>query len=113
MATAAVNKTKASTSVNSVARNTRKKPVKQVEEVKEMIPVKRAGRERKHLPTMLTLKQASESIGVNLFTIKEWCKSGQVPHVKSGKRYLINEAALIKFLGGTDNTNASDDADRN
>lgn len=54
----------------------------------------------KRLPTMLTLKEASALIGVNLFTVKVWCKEGRFPFVKSGTRYLINEAHLLKFLGG-------------
>ena len=51
-------------------------------------------------PVMLTIKEASEYvIGLSEYQIRKLCKSGKLPCITAGKRYLINRDVLLKFLG--------------
>lgn len=49
---------------------------------------------------MLTIKEASEYVvGLSEYQIRKLCKSGELPCIVAGKRYLINRDVLLKFLG--------------
>jgi excisionase family DNA binding protein len=51
-------------------------------------------------PVMLTIKEASEYvIGLSEYQIRKLCKSGKLPCITAGKRYLINRDVLLRFLG--------------
>ena len=51
--------------------------------------------------TMLTIKEAAALVdGLTEYRVREMCRSGELPCLKAGKKYLINKAILIKFLGG-------------
>ena len=48
---------------------------------------------------MLTISQAAERVpGLSKWRIREMCLSGELPHIKAGKKYLINEQVLIGYL---------------
>jgi len=48
---------------------------------------------------MLTINEAAERVqGLSKWRIRELCISGELPHLKAGKKYLINEQVLIKYL---------------
>ncbi len=52
--------------------------------------------------TMLTIKEAAALVdGLKEYRIREMCKSGELPCVKAGKKYLINKDVLFRFLGGS------------
>lgn len=51
-------------------------------------------------PKMLTLRQAAELSGLGYSVIRRFCLSGQLAHIKSGTKYLVNEAVLKVFLEG-------------
>ena len=52
-------------------------------------------------PVMLTIKEASEYvIGLSEYQIRKLCKSGKLPCIMAGKKYLINKDTLYKFLSG-------------
>jgi excisionase family DNA binding protein len=48
---------------------------------------------------MLTINEAAEFVpGLSKWRIRQMCVSGELPHLKAGKKYLINEHVLLKFL---------------
>ena len=48
---------------------------------------------------LLTIKEAAKLIdGLTEYRIRQLCISGKLPSFKAGKKYLINEQALIKFV---------------
>ena len=50
---------------------------------------------------MLTIKEAAALVdGLTEYRVRQLCRSGELPCIKAGKKYLINKAILIKFLGG-------------
>ena len=50
---------------------------------------------------MLTIKEAAALVdGLTEYRVLELCRSGELPTVKAGKKYLINKNTLIRFLGG-------------
>ena len=52
-------------------------------------------------PTMLTIKQAAALVdGLTEYRVRELCKSGELPCIMAGKKYLINKDTLYKFLSG-------------
>lgn len=58
------------------------------------------------LPTMLTLAQASEMTGLSYHTIRTWCLSGQLPHIRAGGsrgKILLTVENLRRFLSNEKN----------
>ncbi|MBQ1903971.1 MAG: helix-turn-helix domain-containing protein [Ruminococcus sp.] len=50
-------------------------------------------------PTMLTIKEAAALVqGLTEYRVRELCKSGELPCIMAGKKYLINKDTLYKFL---------------
>ena len=48
---------------------------------------------------LLTIKEAAQFVdGLTEYRIRQLCLSGKLPCFKAGKKYLINENALLKFL---------------
>ena len=48
---------------------------------------------------MLTINEAAECVpGLSKWRIREMCISGELPHMKAGKKYLINEQVLVWYL---------------
>lgn len=48
---------------------------------------------------LLTIKEAAQLVnGLTEYRIRQLCISGKLPCFKAGKKYLINEQALIKFV---------------
>ena len=51
--------------------------------------------------TMLTIKEAAKLVqGLTEYRVRELCKSGELPCIMAGKKYLINKDTLYKFLSG-------------
>ena len=51
--------------------------------------------------TMLTIKEAARLVdGLSEYRIRMMCKSGQIPCIMAGKKYLINKDNLFEFLRG-------------
>ena len=49
--------------------------------------------------TMLTIKEAAELVqGLTEFRVRELCRTGELPCIMAGKKYLINKDILYKFL---------------
>ena len=50
---------------------------------------------------MLTIKEAAKLVeGLTEYRIRTMCKSGQIPCIMAGKKYLINKDKLFEFLYG-------------
>ena len=50
-------------------------------------------------PVMLTINEAAELVkGLSAFRIRKLCISGELPHFRAGKKYLINQEILFRFL---------------
>ena len=45
------------------------------------------------------ISQASKTTGLSKYFLRNGCKDGSIPHIKSGTVYLINVPALLKKLG--------------
>lgn len=45
------------------------------------------------------IPQACATTGLSQHFLREGCKAGTVPHIKSGSSYLINVPALLRQLG--------------
>ena len=51
------------------------------------------------LARMLTINEAAERVpGLSKWRIREMCVSGELPHLKAGKKYLITEQVLVGYL---------------
>lgn len=42
---------------------------------------------------------ASKTTGLSQYFLRQGCKDGSVPHIKSGTVYLVNVPALLRKLG--------------
>ncbi len=52
--------------------------------------------------TMLTIKEAAALVdGLTEYRVRQLCRSGELPTVKAGKKYLINKDNLLRFLSST------------
>ena len=45
------------------------------------------------------IREATETTGFSAYFLRNGCKDGSVPCVKSGRTYLVNIPALLKRLG--------------
>lgn len=51
--------------------------------------------------TMLTIKEAAALVdGLTEYRVRQLCRSGELPCIKAGKKYLINKDVLFRYLGG-------------
>ncbi len=50
----------------------------------------------------LSITDACRATGLSKHYLRNGCKDGTVPHIKSGIKYLINVPALLKQLGAED-----------
>jgi excisionase family DNA binding protein len=49
---------------------------------------------------ILTIPEAAALMGLSEFTVRSLCKSGTIPYVADGKKFLINKAVLIICMLG-------------
>ena len=50
---------------------------------------------------MLTIKEAAALVdGLTEYRVRQLCRSGELPCIKAGKKYLINKDVLFRYLGG-------------
>jgi len=45
-----------------------------------------------------SITDACRTTGLSMYFLREGCRSGEVPHVRSGKKYLVNVPALLRKL---------------
>tara|TARA_Y100000310_G_C20004888_1_gene500216 strand:+ start:165 stop:347 length:183 start_codon:yes stop_codon:yes gene_type:complete len=51
-------------------------------------------------PLLLGLKEASELLGIGKATVRDLVRSGELPHIRIGKRILIPVTALKLWAEG-------------
>ena len=52
------------------------------------------------IATLLTINEAAALVdGLTPFRVREWCKSGELPCIMAGGKYLINKSVLLEFIG--------------
>lgn len=51
------------------------------------------------VPPFQKIAEASKTTGLSQYYLRNGCRDGSVPHIKSGTVYLINVPALLKNLG--------------
>ncbi|MCL2774217.1 MAG: helix-turn-helix domain-containing protein [Oscillospiraceae bacterium] len=52
---------------------------------------------------LLTIKQAAKVIdGLTEYRIRQLCRTEELPYIRAGKKYLINEQTLINFIESLD-----------
>lgn len=50
------------------------------------------------LPRMRTIKAAAQELDIPEYALRRWVKSGAVPAVNTGRKFLVNLDKLIDFL---------------
>ena len=50
------------------------------------------------IPTMETIKTASEQPGLSYDYLRKLCLQGKIVYVRAGSKYLINMEKLVDFL---------------
>lgn len=48
-----------------------------------------------------SIRDACRSTGLSQFFLRTGCRNGTVPHVRCGKRYMVNVPELLAKLSGT------------
>jgi excisionase family DNA binding protein len=51
---------------------------------------------------VLTVQQAAERVGLPAYTLRRWCRDGQLYHVRAGRKIFIPANRLIQFLSGAE-----------
>ena len=52
-------------------------------------------------PRMLTIKEAARLVdGLSEYRIRQMCIKNILPHIKAGKKYLINQDVFLEFIKG-------------
>ena len=84
------------------AMNNKKTSNKQKESMKvvESVPNKKEMREEQEqkAPLMLTIDETASKSGLSAYTIRTWIKTGVLPYVLIGRKYLISLDNFCKFL---------------
>lgn len=52
-------------------------------------------------PPFQKIREACATTGLSQFYLRNGCKNGSIPHIKSGGTYYINIPALLKKLEAT------------
>ena len=50
------------------------------------------------VPTMVSIREASQRTGLTYILIKDLCDSGRIVYIRSGKKYLVNFDSLLRLL---------------
>ena len=62
------------------------------------------------LPHYIPLQQAADQTGLSYYFLRQLVINGEVQHIKSGVKYLINEAALCEYLSEMEQEKGADNA---
>jgi excisionase family DNA binding protein len=49
---------------------------------------------------IFTIREAAEACGLPEYALRNWCKRGEIRHVKAGKRVYLTLEAVEAFFGG-------------
>ena len=59
------------------------------------------------VPTMLTIKEASNNFNLSQNCLRKWCLQNKIVHTMAVKKYLINVEKLAEFLNNGENFHGS------
>lgn len=84
------------------AMNNKKASNKQRETMKviETVPTKKelCEEQEQKAPLMLTIDETASKSGLSAYTIRTWIKTGVLPYVLIGRKYLISWDNFCRFL---------------
>ena len=49
-------------------------------------------------PKLVNVREAAARLGVSVFTLRAWLRQRRLPHVKLGRRVLVSEDAIRRFV---------------
>ena len=58
--------------------------------------------ERSDMVPFQSIADTARITGLSRYQLRIWCKSGEIPHILIGKKYLVNVPALLKQLGAAE-----------
>lgn len=50
------------------------------------------------MASFMKIREAATETGLSQFFLRQGCKAGTIPHIKSGTVYLVNVPALLRKL---------------
>ena len=56
--------------------------------------------EEKSKKTLYTIEEMAKEKNISGYTIRHWCKTGVLKHLKSGNRYYVTLPALDALIDG-------------
>lgn len=62
---------------------------------------------------ILSVKEVAEYLGMNYFTIVRYAKSGRLPAMKTGRKWLFHRETLEDFIKKKAKENIVTDTDKN
>ena len=58
-------------------------------------------------PRFASIRETSKLTGLSMYYIRRSVRNGEIPHIRSGEKYLINLSALAELLNAQSNTKRS------
>ena len=52
------------------------------------------------VPTMLPIKEVSSRTGLRYEFLRQLCLNGEIVHIRTGNKYLINYEKFLEYLNG-------------
>lgn len=62
------------------------------------------------IPEMISINEASKRTGLSYELLRKLCLTGEIIHIRSGAKYLINFPLLCEYLNNGGNTNVCTDS---
>ena len=56
--------------------------------------------ERTAAKRVYTVREAAEAYGLPEYAVRNWCKRGEIRHLKAGNRIYISPEAIESFITG-------------
>lgn len=52
----------------------------------------------KNTPVYLSLRDASDTLGISYRTLYNWCKEDKIPYIKLGVKYMVDIPKTLELL---------------
>lgn len=60
------------------------------------------------IPTMMTIREASNETGISYDRIRKMCLQGKIVHIRMGTKFLINMEKFVEYLNKGDGADEAD-----
>mgnify|MGYP001062997293 FL=1 len=67
----------------------------------------------KKIPTMKSISECSEIVGLAKYHVRRLVLQGKVKYVRSGSKYLVNVDSLIEYLNNGETQSETEEQDNN